>query len=118
MSGLKPNALIGRDAPGCLGCRESLELCCDAERIEKIRNGQLNDLEALASPRFNEAYGCKPLQCLADRGSRDAVMLGELALIQPVAGLAGAMDDLPFEASNDFAGKGGASPARMSALFF
>src|ERR1700722_792418 len=105
MRRLEAALLIGPNAARSLGRRQRLHLRRNAERVEKIGQRQLSDLQTLASARDHQSARRQPLQRLADGRAGDAAMIGKLPLVETVAWLALAFEDFEFEPMNDAGGK-------------
>src|ERR1700722_14507371 len=98
MRRLEAALLIGPNAARSLGRRQRLHLRCNAERVEKIGQRQLSDLQALASARDHQSARRQPLKRFADGRAGNTEMVGELPLVETVARLALALEDFEFEA--------------------
>ena len=101
MRSFKPLSLVGPDATGGLGRSQRLHLGGDTEGIEQIGDRKLRHLKSLASPRHDKPAGCQTLQRFPHGSARHAVLLGQLTLVETIAGLALTFEDFNFQTMYD-----------------
>jgi hypothetical protein len=85
----------------CLSRGKSFQFGNDAERIEKVGEGKLGDLQSLPSARNHEPACRQPLQGFANRGAGNAVLFRQLTLVEAISRPAAPFQDLSLETVND-----------------